>query len=103
MSTEKEILIKAQAEGRASTLKAYLKLSGPGWLQSAITLGGGSLAGALFLGVIKNALPIIEISPFWQMGISGAVIVAAVVINSRSEKRKGRLILREVASAGGPS
>ncbi len=29
---------------------AYAKLSGPGWLQGAITLGGGSLAGALFLG-----------------------------------------------------
>ena len=28
----------------------YAKLSGPGWLQGAITLGGGSLAGALFLG-----------------------------------------------------
>lgn len=61
----------------------------------------GCVLGALFLGVIKNALPIIDISPFWQMGISGAVIVAAVVINSRSEKRKGRLILREAASAGG--
>ena len=32
--------------------KTFAKLSGPGWLQSAITLGGGSLAGALFLGVI---------------------------------------------------
>ena len=31
---------------------AYLKRSGPGWLQAAITLGGGSLAGSLFLGVI---------------------------------------------------
>ncbi|MCB1090551.1 MAG: divalent metal cation transporter, partial [Verrucomicrobiae bacterium] len=30
----------------------YTKKSGPGWLQAAITLGGGSLAGSLFLGVI---------------------------------------------------
>lgn len=30
----------------------YSKKSGPGWLQAAITLGGGSLAGSLFLGVI---------------------------------------------------
>ncbi len=28
----------------------YAKKSGPGWLQGAITLGGGSLGGALFLG-----------------------------------------------------
>jgi Mn2+/Fe2+ NRAMP family transporter len=33
-------------------LWGYTALSGPGWLQSAITLGGGSLAGALYLGVL---------------------------------------------------
>lgn len=32
----------------------YAKLTGPGWLQSAVTLGGGSLAGALYLGVIAG-------------------------------------------------
>ena len=32
----------------------YTKKSGPGWLQGAITLGGGSLAGALYLGVIMG-------------------------------------------------
>ena len=37
---------------KRQTLGAYTKLSGPGWLQSAITLGGGSLSGALFLGVL---------------------------------------------------
>jgi len=29
-------------------------LSGPGWLQSAITLGGGSLGGALYLGMLAG-------------------------------------------------
>ncbi len=32
----------------------YAKKSGPGWLQGAITLGGGSLAGALYLGVFMG-------------------------------------------------
>lgn len=49
---EAKMLAAAKSEGTAATLKTYLKLSGPGWLQSAITLGGGSLSGALFLGVI---------------------------------------------------
>ena len=49
---DKKLLQEAEAQGTGATLKAYFKLSGPGWLQSAITLGGGSLAGALFLGVI---------------------------------------------------
>ena len=48
----RELITNAQAEGLGATLKAYTRLSGPGWLQSAITLGGGSLAGSLFLGVL---------------------------------------------------
>jgi rhamnose transport system permease protein len=55
----------------------------------------GALLGALFLGVIVNALPVINVSPFWQMAISGAVILAAVVVNARSERASGRLILPE--------
>ncbi len=56
---------------------------------------GGALLGALFLGVIKNALPVIGISPFAQMAISGIVIVLAVVFNARAERRAGRIILRD--------
>ena len=55
----------------------------------------GVLLGALFLGVINNALPVINISPFWQMAISGAAILLAVVLNARGERRKGRVILRK--------
>ena len=55
----------------------------------------GAVMGALFLGVIKNALPVVNISPFWQLAISGTVIVAAVVINARQRRDRGRLILRE--------
>ena len=46
----------------------------------------------LFLGVIKKALPVINIFSFWQMAISGLVIIA-VLFNARQERRKGRLIL----------
>jgi rhamnose transport system permease protein len=55
----------------------------------------GALLGALFLGVIGNALPVLNVSPFWQMAISGAVILMAVIINSREEKHKGKIILRK--------
>ncbi len=48
---DKEILSEAQERGPIATLFAYLRLSGPGWLQSAITLGGGSLLGSLYLGM----------------------------------------------------
>ena len=51
---EKKYLADAEAAGLFSRLGAYVKLSGPGWLQSAITLGGGSLASSLFLGVLAG-------------------------------------------------
>ncbi len=52
IESSRELLLSAQKQGTGSTIKAFVKLSGPGWLQSAITLGGGSLAGSLFLGVL---------------------------------------------------
>ena len=54
VENEKQFLAKAESAGILSKLGAYTKLSGPGWLQSAITLGGGSLASSLFLGVLAG-------------------------------------------------
>ena len=45
-------LEKAQNGGFLTKLGIYGKMSGPGWVQAAVTLGGGSLVGALYLGVI---------------------------------------------------
>ena len=42
-----------------------------------------------------TALPVMQISPFWQMAISGAVILTAVIINARAERRPDKLILPE--------
>jgi rhamnose transport system permease protein len=53
----------------------------------------GAALGALFLGVIGNALPLVNISPFWQSAITGAVIVVAVVFNAREGRRAGKQIL----------
>ena len=42
------------AGGVGPRIRTYTRLSGPGWLQGAITLGGGSLAGSLYLGVLAG-------------------------------------------------
>jgi len=55
---------------------------------------GGAVLGALFLGVIKNALPVINVSPFWQLAISGSAIIIAVAFNARANRQKGRIILK---------
>ena len=42
------------SKGVGAKIALYTRRSGPGWLQGAITLGGGSLAGALYLGVVMG-------------------------------------------------
>ncbi len=55
----------------------------------------GAVLGALFLGLIKNALPVVNVSPFWQLAISGSAIIIAVAANARTEGKVRRLILRK--------
>ena len=59
----------------------------------------GALLGALFLGIIANALPVVNISPFWQMAISGGAIIIAVVLNAQANRTKGRIILKRAEHA----
>jgi rhamnose transport system permease protein len=62
----------------------------------------GCLLGTAFLVIIFNALPVIDVSPFWQMAISGASILAAVIVNARSEgRRRSKVILTRSATAVG--
>jgi len=72
----RRILTEAQAKGKLATLGAYVRLSGPGWLQSAITLGGGSLAGALFLGALGGT------SMLWLQLV--AIIMGVVMLSAIS-------------------
>lgn len=51
---DRQLILDARQKGTGAKLKVYTKLSGPGWLQSAITLGGGSLAGGLYLGILSG-------------------------------------------------
>jgi rhamnose transport system permease protein len=53
----------------------------------------GALLGALFLTVIGNALPVLQVSPFWQSALTGLVILAAVLLNARGGARNSRQIL----------
>ncbi len=52
MSREEALLASVEGKPLVSKLGVFARLSGPGWLQSAITLGGGSLGASLYLGVI---------------------------------------------------
>jgi len=54
LAIEKRLLEEVNQKPLLSKWGTFAKLSGPGWLQGAITLGGGSLAGSLYLGVIAG-------------------------------------------------
>ena len=72
---EKELLSSVANKGTGAKLKTYSKLCGPGWLQSAITLGGGSLVGALGVGVI-GGLNFMWVQPLAM--ILGVVMLSAI-------------------------
>lgn len=59
----------------------------------------GAMLGALFLGIIKNALPVVDISPFWQLAITGSAIIIAVALNAQARREKGRIILKRAEHA----
>jgi rhamnose transport system permease protein len=53
----------------------------------------GCLLGALLIGLIRNALPVVDISQFWQLAISGAIILLAIIINTKTEQRKEKTVM----------
>ncbi len=58
----------------------------------------GILLGALLLGILQNALPLINVSAFWQQAIQGAIILIAVLSNVLIKRNsdKKNLARREI-------
>jgi rhamnose transport system permease protein len=50
----------------------------------------GVLLGALLLGIIENSLPLVRISPFWQLAAQGLLILIAVVADNLISRRTQR-------------
>ncbi len=51
---------------------------------------GGVLLGTLLLGTLQNALPMINMSVFWQNAIQGAIILAAIIVNTLVKRNVDR-------------
>ncbi len=99
VEADRRLILEAQDKGGLAKLGVYTRLSGPGWLQSAITLGGGSLAGALFLGVLGGTdmlwLQLMAI-------IMGVVMLSAIShVTLSTGKRPFPLINRHINPALG--
>jgi rhamnose transport system permease protein len=68
-----------------------------------VSISGGSgkvsglILGTVLLGILNNALPLINVSPFWQQAIQGFVILAAVLTNVIVKRNNQRIALRRRA------
>lgn len=47
----------------------------------------GTVLGCLIIGVLNNGLVLLEVSPFWQQVIKGAVILVAVAVDKMGQRR----------------
>lgn len=73
---QREMLAAVEGKSLFAKLGTFTRLSGPGWLQSAITLGGGSLAGALFLGALGGT------SMLWLQLV--AIVLGVIMLSAIS-------------------
>ncbi|MGB0766142.1 MAG: divalent metal cation transporter [Phycisphaeraceae bacterium] len=82
---DRAALAAVEGKGALAKLGTYTRLSGPGWLQSAITLGGGSLAGSLYIGVI-GGYDMLWLQP--MMMILGIIMLSAIAYVTLSTGEK---------------
>ncbi len=94
VDADRQLLIDAQGRGVAATLKAYARLSGPGWLQSALTLGGGSLGSSLYLGIL-GGFSLLWLQPF-AMAIGVVMMSAIAYVTLSTGERPFRAINRHI-------
>lgn len=54
----------------------------------------GVLIGAILLGILNNAMPLIGVSPFWQEAIRGLIILLSIIANSLIQRNVEMKALR---------
>ncbi len=72
---DREMIVNARAKGGLATTGVFMRLSGPGWLQSAITLGGGSLSSSMYLGML-GGFAFLWLQPLAM--VAGIIMLSAI-------------------------
>ena len=75
LEADRQTILAGEAKGGLAKYLAYGKLSGPGFMQSALTLGGGSLGSSLYLGILAG-VSMIWLQPFAM--ILGVIMLSAI-------------------------
>jgi len=82
---DREWIINARKKGRWAIAKTYISLSGPGWLQSGITIGGSSFSSSLYLGILSG-FTFLWLQPLYM--IFGIFMLAAIAYVTLSTKER---------------
>ncbi|MCA8972774.1 MAG: divalent metal cation transporter, partial [Planctomycetes bacterium] len=90
-------LEELEARPRVARFFGYLRLGGPGYLQSAMTLGGGTAASALFAGAVFG-YRLLWLAPV-AMAL-GVVMLAAVSWQTLSTRERPYVAMQNHASKG---
>lgn len=94
VAADRQTLIDAEGRGPGGKLAAFLRLSGPGWLQSALTLGGGSLGSSLYLGILGGT-SLLWLQPM-AMAIGVVMLSAIAYVTLSTGERPFRAINRHI-------
>ena len=96
LDAERALLARVSGEPLGTRLRAYFRLLGPGYLQSAMTLGGGTASSALFAGAIFG-YELLWVAPFSML--LGLCMLAAVSWQTLSTGMRPWPAMREYAGA----
>ena len=88
---QRQMILDSSKKGTGPKIWAYTKLSGPGWLQSAITLGGGSLSGSLYLGILAG-FSLMWLQPLAM--VMGVIMLSAIGYVALSTKERPFVAVR---------
>ena len=95
MKNDISAIERIQQRGFFGRLGGYAKMTGPGWVQAAVTLGGGSLVGALYLGII-GGYEFLWLQPLAML--CGIIMLGAIsYVTLSCEERPFRVMQKKVS------
>jgi Mn2+/Fe2+ NRAMP family transporter len=92
---DRQMIVDARRKGTGATVKTFLRLSGPGWLQSGITVGGVSFSSSLYLGVL------VGFSMMWLQPLAmilGIIMLGAIAYVTLSIRQRPLKAINEHVS-----
>ena len=92
LAKEKEELHQLQSKSWGAKLKWYFSKSGPGWMQSAMTLGGGSAMASLFSGAFLQ-YKLLWVQPLAML--LGIIMLSALAYQTLSKKTRPFQAMKE--------